>query len=204
MVSEYFEVGTIPSIRVIGNLAETVALRIGLTYVFNDGSVIASALNTRQPLSDISHDGVDIVWLHFGEHPADDWVALQEVKATGDASLAYASALKADYDKLFGTRPQLTLRTRLDGLKNMMEYEIGRPDLAHRLTSIGGPSPAQAARVRLLPTLVHESSGSDARPRMLVVRQSLLANGWDESAVRCWSIGLDDFNARMARLVSQS
>ena len=204
MVTEYLEVGTPPSTRVVGNVSEMIVFRLGRTYVFNDGAVLASAPNARQPLSDISHDGVDIVWLSFGDHREQDWVALQEVKATGDSSLAYASALEGDYDKLFGTRPQLTLQVRLDALKSMLEYEMNRADLAHRLTSMGAPSPAQATRIRLMPTLVHESRSADPQARMLAVRQYLVASGWDAAAVSCWSVGLDDFNSRIARLVSNS
>ena len=106
MVSGFLPPGSQLSTRVKGNMSEAITLRIGRTFVYSDASILASALKARQPLSDISRDGVDIVWLHFGDHAADDWVALQEVKATGNPSLLYAEDLLGPLRWRTGHEPQ--------------------------------------------------------------------------------------------------
>ena len=99
-----------------GNLGEFIAYRIGSSFIFTN-QIIADTANAADPLSRISRPDIDIVWLYFGKSASDDWAALQEVKTTGQSSLALADDLITDYDKLFGENLRLTLQTRLSVLK---------------------------------------------------------------------------------------
>jgi len=105
-----------------------------------------------------------------------------------------------DYDKLFGTDPRFTLQTRLQDIKNKLEYEHQRPDLCPRVADLAGRSPQTSPQVRLLPTLVHERLTSDPQTKMLAIRQTLYGKGWALSAVQPWAIGFFDSNARLLRL----
>lgn len=197
----FLPAGTIPSPRIVGNIAEMIVFQIGREHDFQHADIYADAVNAAQPLSDISNAGVDILWMRFGVLPQDDWVCLQEVKATGDASLKYANELLQDYDKLFDADPRFTLRTRLDGLKHKLETQWNRPELASRLVNIGGPSPSQAARVRIAPSIVHEAQEAHPSERMATIRQGLTGRGWPGELVLCWAVKLDGFAARMERLI---
>ena len=75
-----------------GNLGEFIAYRLGKEFVFTNVE-IADAANAWDPLSKISRPDIDIVWLYFGCTEGDDWAALQEVKTTGNASLALADGV---------------------------------------------------------------------------------------------------------------
>ena len=183
--------------RVKGNLGEFIAYRIGKSYVLTNVT-IADAANAWDPLSEISRPGIDIVWLHFGSTAVDDWAALQEVKTTGRASLELADSLIADYDKLFGENLRLTLQTRLGALKNKLDQQ-NRGHLAPRITALGGPTPDQARGIRLIPTLLHDSTHNSS-VKMVAVRQALIGRGWSSDVVECWSIALGDLDERLARL----
>ena len=193
----FIQNGSPLSTRIKGNLGEFIVYQIGKSYAFTN-LTIADAANAWIPLSDISRPDIDIVWLHFGTSAADDWAALQEVKTTGQSRLALADDLTADYDKLFGENPRLTLRTRLDALKNKLEQQR-REHLSPRLTALGGPSPKQAHGIRLLPTLVHDSA-LDSSTKMVAVRQVLIGRGWSSGVVECWSVALQDLDRRLVRL----
>ena len=179
-----------------GNLGEFIAYSIGKSYVFRNA--IAHTANAWNPLSEISRPGIDIVWLHFGETEFDDWAALQEVKTTGDASLRLADSLLTDYDKLFGEDLQLTLQTRLTGLKNKLD-QLGMGHLSPRVSALAGPSPQQSPSIRLVPTLLHDAAHSSLT-KMAIVRQGLIGRHWTPRAVECWSIGLSAINHRLERL----
>ena len=97
--------------RIKGNLGEFIAHKVGESYVFTNQNIAFTA-NAWDPLSDISRPDLDIVWLHFGTTPADDWAAIQEVKTTGQSTLVLADDLIQDYEKLFAENPRFTLRTR--------------------------------------------------------------------------------------------
>ena len=183
--------------RVKGNSGEFIAHKVGDTYAFANG-VLAFAANAWDPLSEISRPDLDIVWLYFGPSPADDWAVLQEVKTTGQSSLSLANNLIEDYDKLFAEDPRLTLRTRLDGLKNRLEH-LQMGNLVPRLTALGGLGPSQSQGIKLMPTLVHDSA-HDPISRMAVVRQALIARGWSAPSLYCWAIKLGDLDARLTRL----
>ena len=180
-----------------GNLGEFIAYRIGEDYVFTNVT-IAHAANAWDPLSQISRPEVDIVWLYFGSAEADDWVALQEVKTTGQASLGLADSLITDYEKLFGQNLQVTLQTRLGALKNKLDQQ-GQGYLSSRVTALGGPSPNRALGIRLIPTLLHDAA-HDSTTKMAVVRQALIGQGWSSNVVECWSIALGDLDNRLTRL----
>lgn len=198
----FLEPGVNPTTNVFGNVGELIAFRIGRERIqTNGGELVAHAPNVDAPLIDRSRDGVDIVWLHFAEHPSGDWVVLQEVKATADPGLGHAATLLNDYQKLFGTDPRLTLRSRLNGLKAWLSLQLDRPQLATRLTGLGGSSPSEATRVRVLPTFVHEASTADPAGRMVLIRQSMLGLGWPDEAIYCWAVGLEDFATRIDQLV---
>lgn len=183
--------------RVTGNLGEFIAYKIGEGYVFVNDEIAVTA-NAWDPISDISQPGLDIVWLRFGATPAGDWAAIQEVKTTGQSNLSLADRLVFDYDKLFGENLRVTLRTRLDGLKNRLEqFRMGH--LAPRITSLGGSNPNRANGVHIVPTLIHDSA-YDSSLKMTVVRQALIGKGWSTDCVCCWSVGLDDINSRLNRL----
>ena len=181
-----------------GNLGEFIAYRIGEDYVFTNGT-IAHTANASTPLSQISRPDVDIVWLYFGSTEADDWAALQEVKTTGQTSLGLANDLITDYEKLFGENLQLTLQTRLGGLKNKLD-QLGQGYLSSRVTALGGPSPNRSLGIRLIPTLLHDAA-YDSSTKMAVVRQALIGQGWSSNVVECWSIALGDLDNRLTRLV---
>lgn len=198
----FFPENFTPSPAIVGNLAELIVFRLGHMHVFTLDGISSDALNVTEPFANISRPGIDIVWVYFGEQPNDDWVVLQEVKATANPDLHYADDLLEDYAKLFDSDPRFTLRTRLDALKNKLEYQWNRPEDAKRLTAIGGPSPARASRVRIIPSCVHESEGADPTRKMLIIREALIGRGWRPEAITCWSVGMDDFANRMSRLAS--
>ncbi len=180
-----------------GNLGEFIAYKIGAVHFFPD-HVRADTANAFAPLAFESRTGVDIVWLHLGSSESVDWIALQEVKTTGDSSLNLADTLNDDYDKLFGEAPRMTLQTRLTSLKNRLD-QWGLGHLAPRVTALGGPSPNMANGIRLMPTLVHDAA-HDSFPKMNGVRQVLLGQGWPASSIECWSIVLGDIDERLTRL----
>ena len=82
--------------------------------------------NATRPFRPNSAIDFDIVWLDLADDPKDDAATLQEVKTTSGPSLGYADNLIDDYDKLFGTNPRLTLWTRLQDIKNKLEFERSR------------------------------------------------------------------------------
>ena len=180
-----------------GNLGEFIAYQIGRRHVF-PFKVMAHTANAWAPLSEISGSGLDILWIDLSGAPSQDSVAVQEVKTTGTNSLSIADGLISDYEKLFGQNLKLTLRTRLISHKNRLEQE-GRGSLAPRLTELGGVGPDQSPGVRLLPTLVHDSS-LDSSAKMAAVRQAILGMGWPASAVQGWSIQLDNIELRLTRI----
>ena len=124
-----------------GNLGETIAFCAGYWYVFDSSHIKPFTANALNPFGRISKSDIDIVWIRFGETGDDDTAFLQEVKTTGDASLSLADSLISDYDKLFDTNPQVTLHTRLQYIKNTLEFEHNQPDLCPRVAALAGQSP---------------------------------------------------------------
>lgn len=181
-----------------GNIGEFVAFDIGRRHDHADYTPFPA--NAFKPLNPISRPELDIVWLYFGTTELEDVAVLQEVKATGNPDLSYADALIADYDKLFGEDVQLTLHSRLQAIKNEMQYKLKREDLCPRISALAGNGPMTSPRLMLLPTIFHELNSSKPEVKMVAVRSAIIGKGWRPEAVKAWAIGLSDFDNRLRRL----
>jgi len=183
----------------MGNLGECLTFFVAYQNGFD--SYHAFPANALTPLASNSKTSIDLLWLHLGASSKEDLAILQEVKATGGHSLAYADKLLDDYAKLFGTNYQLTLKTRLDDVKAQLRFRHKLPaEVCARVSELGGQSPATSPRIELLPTLVHDRSSSQPAPKMIAIRTSLLADGWDANSVRLWTISLSELVPRLIRL----
>jgi hypothetical protein len=184
--------------KVKGNLGETICLCVGIWNEYKD--CLPFTANAFAPLSRISKPDIDIVWIHFGSTESDDLAILQEVKTTSDPSLQITRLLVADYEKLFGTNPRLTLQTRLGAIKMQIELQHKEPQLCSRIDRLGGQSPSTSPKVRLIPSLVQELSGPDPVPKLLVVKQTICGKGWQPDSVSTWAVRLSDLDSRLRRL----
>lgn len=154
-----------------------------------------------EPLSPHPLPGVDIVWLYFGDTPEDDYAILQEVKCTSDKSLSYSRRLIDDYDKLFGIDQNVTLRNRLNSIKNKLEFELDRKYLCSRVNDLAGVSPATCKAIHLRPTLIYELLEEvNPGPKLLAVRSTLIDKGWNKRSIRLWGVGLSELDDRLIRL----
>ena len=197
--TQFLASGTALTERRKGNLGEFIALTVGRTNDLQTCRVIAA--NAHNPLADISRAALDLLWMFFGSKPSEDLGIVQEVKTTGDSALGYANGLILDYAKLFATDPQFTLQSRFGAAANLMEGLGVTTDLCCRTRILGGISPDTSPQIRLIPTLVHESVGATPVPRLLAVKNTIVSTeGWQGSAVRCWSVALEDIEKRLARL----
>ncbi len=186
--------------RLKGNLGEAITFCVGHWHDLSDYK--AYPANALKPLSNISRPDIDIVWVQFGNTSADDILVLQEVKTTSAPNLTLADELITDYDKLFGKDITLTLHSRLQAIKNTLEYQEHRPDLCPRLSELAGQSPQSSQQAYLRPTLVYELNGSSPVTKMVAVRAALHGTGWSSRAVEAWAIGLSDLDARLVRLAT--
>jgi hypothetical protein len=184
---------------VVGNIGEFTAFSLAIQDS-NFADFRPFAANALNPLSRISRNELDIVWIRFGETSRDDLAVLQEVKTTSNPSLAYADNLIDDYDKLFAPNPQFTLHTRLWAIKNVLEFTLGQPELCPRVSELAGTRPENSSKIHLLPTAFHERTGSDPRRKMIAIRSTLCGKGWSTAAVKAWGIGLSDLGSRLVRL----
>lgn len=182
-----------------GNLGETIVFCLGKSQQFGSNNCLGHFANALRPFSGKSNPELDLLWVHFGNCSKDDWAVLQEVKTTSADSIAYANNLVSDYDKLFGTNPRLTLQTRFQDFKNRLEFEQNRPaHILQRANQLLGVSPVACPRIRLLPTVVHDSVATDVVDTMLLVRESLTGKNWAD--VEPWAIGLSSLDDRLVRL----
>jgi hypothetical protein len=183
-----------------GNLGEAISFCVGVWNNFSE--YIPFPANAFNPLGTIAKSDIDIIWIFFDEIGTDDVAIVQEVKTTSDSSLGLADRLIDDYDKLFGTAPKFTLRTRLDAIKTEIEYQLKRPELLHRVDQLAGNSPRTSSKIILVPTLVHEGQETEPQKKMVAIRSTLCSpsKGWSSSAVEAWAIGLSDLNNRLIRL----
>jgi hypothetical protein len=181
-----------------GNLGEFIAFCLGESDDFSSHTPFPA--NAFNPLSSISRPEIDIVWVFFGQNDRDDCSVLQEVKTTSDPDIKIAYELVVDFDKLFGTDVGLTLHTRLQAMKNELQYKLNKPELCRRLSKLAGNSPKTSANVRLLPTIVYERENSKPEIRMHAVRTILIGRGWPPQAVESWAIGLFELDPRLIRL----
>ncbi len=186
------------SSRMMGNLGETVSMCIGLSL--RSPGDRCHPVNAHKPLEDISRPDVDLIWLTFCDDPRDDFAVIQEVKTTTQSNLSYADTLLDDYAKLFGTDPQTTLHTRLQGLQSVFKYQHREPRLAERVSRLAAKSPRSCrSAVRVMPTLVHDQDCHvSPRNKMLTVAGTLTSRGWE--SVEPWAIGLTDLIERFGRL----
>lgn len=181
-----------------GNLGETIVFCLGRSERFGS-KCLGHFANALRPFSGKSNPELDLLWVHFGQSAKDDWAVLQEVKTTAATSIDYATNLISDYDKLFGTNPRLTLQTRIQDFKNRLEFEQNQPaDIVQRANQLIGASPVACPRIRLLPTVVHDSAATDVVDTMLLVRESLTGKNWAD--VEPWAVGLSSLDARLVRL----
>jgi hypothetical protein len=191
--------GTLVGDRRKGNLGEHIAFRIGAATDFAGWD--RQIKNAAEPLSNISSAGIDVTWFLLDPTSADDdVVVIQETKTTPDTSLDLAYKLTADYKKLFARDPSFTLATRLQSLATFLEYERGADKtITHRITNMGAPAAKLASKIRLVPTLLHDSA-ADGTPRLLAVRTSIAGFGWRESNIGPWSIALSEIGDRLERI----
>jgi hypothetical protein len=182
-----------------GNLGEHIAFRIGDATDFSGWERLIK--NASEPLVNISTSGVDIVWAFLSSRdPSEDLVVFQETKTTADLSLDYAYSLVSDYRKLSLRNPASNLGTRLQGLANYLEYSRSVDEsIVHRIIAMGALDPRRATKVRLVPTLMHDS-GVDSVAKLLAVRASICAFGWNQANVTPWSIVLSDLGERLERI----
>lgn len=181
-----------------GNIGETITFCLGKSERF-DQEYLGHFANALRPFSGKSNPELDLLWVHFGATANDDWAVLQEVKTTAAQSIAYANNLIDDFDKLFGTNARLTLHTRVQDFKNRLEFEQNRPaSLIRRASQLCGTSPAACPRIRLLPTVVHDTAAQDVVDTMLLVRETLSSKNWSD--VEPWAIGLSSLDDRLIRL----
>jgi len=183
--------------RLKGNLGECIAFCC-MEFAFGrlPHCLAANALKT---LSNISRPGIDLLWIGFAPDPSDDFMIQQEVKTTTDLSLAYASALLTDYRKSFGSDPNVTLNTHLQAFKSKLKYEWRRPDLVDRVNALQAPTPKQADRLLIFPTLVHDANSEDPVLKLTAIEMELTASGWQK--IKTWSIafnGLENHLKSMA------
>ena len=191
--------------RLKGNLGESIGFYIGKTYEFESCSAFAA--NALTPFRNISQPDLDIVWVMFSDDAKDDIAVLQEVKTTSRSDLAYADRLTEDYGKLFGSDPRTTLHTRLQGIKARLRYEQNQPALADRIADIAsasGQSPRTATHFRLLPTLLHERTGTDPVKKMVAIRSAISGLGWQPPFVKPCAIALTDLDDRLLRLANKT
>ena len=181
-----------------GNLGETITFCLGSWSRFGD-SCLKHLPNALRPFSGKSNPEIDLLWMHIGKDPKDDWAVLQEVKTTVAASISYANNLIDDYDKLFGTQPRFTLHSRMQDFKNRLQYEQNRPQsILGRVSRMCGTSPATSRKIRLVPTVVHDNSAADVVSTMLAIRDTLVGREWHE--IEPWAIGFSDLDSRLHRL----
>jgi hypothetical protein len=148
-----------------------------------------------KPLANMSRSGIDLLWVGFGEDPADDFVIHQEVKTTMAADLSYAASLLTDYKKSFGRNQNLTLNTHLQAVKFDLEFTFQEPHLTSRINALMAPSAKQALRLKVVPTLVHDVNTDDPIEKLSGVEAQLTAMGW--SQIESWSIAFNNIDTHL-------
>jgi hypothetical protein len=158
-----------------GNLGESIAFCA--SYWHDCKNHRAHAVNALRPLNPQSAIDIDIVWVCFATKVKDDFAIVQEVKTTGGTTLSYENRLIADYDKLYGTNLDLTLRTRFKPLKKDFLFKVGGDQgriLSERLFALVGGGPktwfsrtlgdADASPPGCLPGALSSGRGQNPRP----------------------------------------
>jgi len=187
-----------------GNLGESIAFCV--SYWHDCENLRAHAVNAWRPLNPQSAIDIDIVWICFAPEAKNDYAIVQEVKTTRGTTLSYANDLIADYEKLYGTNLDLTLRSRFKPLKKEFLFKVGGAegrDFSERLSALVGGGPTTSPKIRLRPTLVHEIVGTNPQAKMTAIRNTLIGKGWTPALVETWAIGLTDLDARLQRLATE-
>ena len=173
--------------RLQGNLGECIAFICARIDRPDLNRCVAA--NAYQALDGISRPDIDLLWIGIAANPVDDFVIHQEVKTTTVLTLGYSSELLTDYRKSFGDNPRLTLNTHLQAVKSKAQYEWNAPDLIPRIDALQADTPANARRLTIVPTLIHDVQSVDPVPKLLAIEAALKAEGW--RAVQPWSIAFD-------------
>lgn len=188
--------------RQIGNVGESIAflaVRSGSTPVPSTASLHSTG--PSDPLSPVAKHGLDLLWLVLDPEDRDaDCAWVQEVKTTcSQQSATYISSVRDDYDKLFGTKPSLTLNARLIELGFKLR-EMGLPELAERAEALVADSPVSADRVFAAPTGVHDRA-ADGLSVMQRVEAHLIAQGWPPTRLSPILIQVSELKARLDSLL---
>jgi hypothetical protein len=191
--------------RHVGNLGEFVAMCVGKHWHAEFEPYHIFAANGFEPLTNASRPGLDLVWIFFGNTASEDVAVLQEVKTTDKADLEIAYKIKPDYEKLFDTDPSLTLKSRLSAVKTRLELEARRKDLALRVNKFICIKPNLCSSLSVLPTLVYDcatTAQTHALERMMTVRTSISALGWETRQVKSWAIAIEKLYEKLTKLAT--
>ncbi|TMU70219.1 hypothetical protein [Hydrogenophaga intermedia] len=150
---------------------------------------------------------MDITIIHLDPQGdvANDCLYILEVKTTGQVTLNYASALIADYEKLLDqTNPDTSLGARVKWLKTKLKYEHKLDKaLLDRVDDLYRPLASDCARIKLLPTLVHDRRYGDPIQTLGAVSDAISSQGWPARNIESQSIALrrlDDCLSHLAKL----
>ena len=186
-----------------GNIGESIAFCVSFWH--DCEAHRAHAVNAWRPLNSQSLQDIDIVWVCFAANASDDYAIVQEVKTTSGTSLSYANNLITDYDKLYGTNLDLTLRSRFKPLKKEFLFKVGGQegkDLSNRLIGLVGGGPKSSPRIKLRPTVIHELVGTNPEAKLTSIRNTLIGKGWTAESIEGWAIGMKNLDARLQRLAT--
>ena len=186
-----------------GNMGEFISSFIGEDAVDYLVECHCDARNAYNPLNPISVSGVDLMWVQFGTLPSEDRLYIQEVKTTSQSNLSIANGLIDDYEKLFGTDQNVSLKSRVSLLKVKVRSEWKRPDLAQRCTKFVGVEPTECDNVTILPTVVFDSDIAEknvAVGRLTYVQTTLLGRGWTKNQIEVFGISLSSLRETISEL----
>lgn len=192
----------------IGNLGEFLAFFVGRECGGCSAFEHPFSANALNPLSSISMSGIDCVWVHFGDTPVEDAIALQEVKTATTQECEVAGSLLDDYNRLFGTNLNTRLDIRLRSIKNRLEVELdelGARERALRLLRFMVPSVEKLKDTVAVPTLVFDhlvARVTAPEERLAGVRAALIARGWIIDHQGPWAIAIGDLATRLHRLAT--
>jgi hypothetical protein len=186
------------SLPQVGNLGEFICLIIERAKTFSSCRFYPA--NGHRPLNTISNDGVDIIWLNLADDPQDDFIALQEIKTTGDPALTIHRQLVNDYKKHFGPSPAQTLATALQAVKARLVLSDRKPEWARRVTKMAGISPATVSKIHVMPSIVHDITAVNSEAVLLRVRTAIAALKWPPELIHPRSIALTDLMNRLEQL----
>lgn len=191
-----------------GNLGEFLSYKVARTsglYGKKNGYTVA-LMGALTPLQDGAPTGVDITIVHLDPSgdESKDCLYIMEVKTTGAATLTYATALIADYEKLLGkTTVAGSLGQRLNWLQGylMEEHEFDE-DALERVGNLFMPEAKDCKGIKLLPTLVHDRGVGDlaAVKALDDVAAKIEQQGWCKQTIEPWSIAINTLTSCLVHL----